>query len=85
MQKKKEPNLEMRKSFDFAKVAPTLSFPSVGKCGYRRGRLGGFSFRAALGSPPGTLVSDFSVRLTSFLSFPHTVFRLVDSDLGFQS
>lgn len=42
--------------------------------------------RAALGSPPGTRVSGFSVQLTGSLSFlPPGVFRLVDLALGFRS
>lgn len=89
MQKKKEPNLERRKSLDLADLAPTLSFLSLrkGDCGSEgakgAGRFGELAFRAALGSPTTTTLGDFSVQLTSFLPFPHSVFRLVGLDLGF--
>lgn len=58
MQKKKEPNLEMRKSFACLDVAPTLSLLSVKKkvatgvsSGERQAWGWGLLFRAAPGSP----------------------------------
>lgn len=84
MQQKQELNLEMRKSFASPGVAPTLSLlrRRTGVGGQARGRRLrglGAAFRDSPREAPGTLVRNFSLWLTSFLSFPHSVFWLVFS------